>query len=766
MRKRIAIASVLLVAAVVAVAFWTDRTAARSNSRAAPAPQGVEPPREAEMPGAPEPQPVARAFGRVVEEGTGNPVAGAVIAVYAFETGRTLKTASSEDGSFDFPGAAAGTAFQVVARHPRFGAAWLRSTPSDRPILVRLPADGTLRGRVISVQDRAPVSPCRISVFRCRPEHEPWDPHAARLQQLLPEDLVIEATASTQADGSFEMTGLRPGPYAQLVAAEGFGPRSLGWWNEKERVEIRPGTVAEVEIALPGTAAFLVDVSDEETGEPLDAVRFEAVLRAERWSMLVPVPATGGGGAYELRAGYGERDFETTQVRVSREGYGPRTVLFGGQKAGYRFTVALGRGGTILGHVRDSGGPAPGALVLVEWTMAGSVVGSAITGPDGAFEIGPLAAGDELAVHAYDRALDPIAVVTLALENGEERVLEIGGAASAIEGRVVVAGRPAANAAVRISGASDSDSAATGRDGRYCVEGVRAGRHEVEVFTDDAYFQRYVDLAQGQRLRLDIDASSVIDGIVVDAETGAPLADAADLQLEVVAVPIGAAGSNSADVDRDGRFRLPVEPGVYELDLPDSEEVYVIERPRVEVTQLQGAGPITLRAVRDLRDGRIVLDIKDAATGETVADGDYDSRSKSASGWGSFEHGVLEEEGLSLGTHRFGIGSDAHARTRVEITLSPERKVVRQTVALRPAEAVRIAELNRGGPGWVAGLKAGDVIRACNGKATTSIAALEAALAEARGPVALDFERAGERKIVTLPANRIGAEIENILLGR
>jgi hypothetical protein len=561
------------------------------------------------------------------------------------------------------------------------------------------------------------------------------------------------------------MAGLRPGPYALLVAAQGYVPRDIGDWNEKERVEIRADGVAEVEVVLPRTAALLVAVSDEETLDPIDGVRFEAVLAAEHWSMLVPLPATRLDDAYEVHAALGERGFESTEIRVSRDGYSPRYLSFYGQEAGCRFDVALGRGGAIVGHVRTSGEPVRGALVLVERVDSRRVIASATTGRDGAFEIGPLAAGEELAVHAYDLALDPIAVVDLTLENGEERVLEIGGPATAIEGRVSVAGEPEVAATVRVSGAGYSDSGATGRNGRYCIEGLRAGRCEVEVFAS-AYFRRFVQLADGQRLRLDIDARAVIAGVVVDAETGAPLADAAEMQLDVSALPVASTGSTSVRVDSDGGFRLPVEPGVYELDVPDSEEVYAIARPRVDLTQAAGIGPVTLRVRRDPRDGKIALSIKDAVTGEAVPEGDYEYQFKCTHGWGSFDDGVLAEVSLSLGTHRFRIHSVDHAPTKVELTLTPDRTIVNDTVALRPAEAVRIAEIRRGSAGWVAGLRAGDVIRAVSGNAAPSIAALHAALAVARGPVTIEFERGGERRTASLPASELGAELENILLGR
>jgi hypothetical protein len=469
-------------------------------------------------------------------------------------------------------------------------------------------------------------------------------------------------------------------------------------------------------------------------------------------------------GAYELRGGYGEHRFESTWLRVSREGYAPRAVTFYGQDQGYRFRVALSRGGAIAGHVWASGEPVRGGLILVEGDMGGSVVGFSVTGADGSFEIGALDAGDTLSVHAYDPRLDPIAVLSVTLGNGERRVLEIGGpGATTIEGRVAQIGKPLPSAQVRVSGADYSDSAATGRDGWYRIEGLRAGPHEVEVFADTGYVQRYVDLAEGQRLRLDIDASAVISGVVVYAETGAPVTEIRD--MDVRARRDGSRGSDSARVDPEGRFRLHVEPGVYELDLPDEHAVYVIERPRVDVTGRTGSEPVTLRVVRDPQDGQIVLDVRDGTTGETVQEGDYEYECKITTGWGGFEEGRVEETGLSLGLHRFQVWSAVHASARLDVTLTPEHRVVRQVIELPRSAAVRVVETERGGPAAVAGLQIGDVIRKCNGVSTPSIAALTAALANAPGAVSIEFERGGERSVVTTPTNELGAEVENILLG-
>ncbi|HEX5136335.1 MAG TPA: carboxypeptidase regulatory-like domain-containing protein [Planctomycetota bacterium] len=764
---RIALVVLVIAVALLAIALWSDRSPEHSKARAAATREDAAVPAKGERgPDAAQKAAAhARPFGKVVDDRTDAPVAGAAVTACAFATGTVLSTASAADGTFAFPDAAGAGLVELVARHEGYGSTSIRCSTADDPIVVRLRPGGGLRGLVVTAEGRVAVSPCRVSALRCRQDDEPWHPHDALLRQTLPSNLILQASTSTDARGSFEMADLRPGPYALLVQADGFAPCALGWLRDEERVEVRPGAVADVEVALPRTEAFLVDVIDEETGTPLDDVSFELGLHVERWSTFAPATAVRDrDGAYELRAGYGEHRFESTWLRVNHAGYASRVLTFSGQNAGYRFRVALGKGGTVLGHVWSSGKPMAGALVVVEWEVAGLVIGSAVTGADGAFAIGPLEAGEKLAVHAYDQAHDPIAAISLVLGNGERRTLEIGAAgATAIEGFVAVGGKPVAGANVRVSGASDAD-VATGRGGRYRFEGLSAGRYEVEVFTDGSYFDRYVDLAAGRCLRLDIQASVAIPGVVIDADTGLPLTGIE--ALEVVASREAIPDSDAADVDREGRFQLHVEPGVFDLDLPESEEVYVVERPRVDVTAGTDSEPVTVRVVRNRKDGKIDLDIKDGATGETVLEGAYEYEFKRTTGAGSFEDGALTEEGLALGTHRFRIHTEAHAPTTVEVALTPARKVVRQTVTLRPADAVRITEVQRGGPAARAGLEVGDVILSCNGNPTTSIAALRAALKAARGGVSVEYERGGERKVVTLAANVLGVGIENVLLGR
>jgi hypothetical protein len=719
---------------------------------------------KADRPAAPDARPGAKLFGRVLEEGTDIPVAGAAVTAFAFAAGRTLRTTTGKDGSFDLPDAvAAGQAFQLVVRHGGFGTvSMFCCTASDEPILVRLPRGGTLRGRVVAT-DGAPVSLCCISAVRTRGDDEPWDAHRDLFRQLVPSDQRIDAAVATRADGSFEFPRLAPGNYTLLLEPPDLSPFCYGR-RRKDRVAVHVGAVTEVEIALPASAEFLVDVFDEATGEPLEAARFDVALDTAAGLMFVSsrgVPI--GEGAYRLRAWFAKRSFNSHLLRVSRDGYAPRLLSIGGSTPEFPLQAALGRGARVEGHVRAAGKPIPGALLVVEgaWDNA---IAAATTGEDGGYEIPGLDTGVDLLVRVYGSSIEPIAVAPVRLENGERRKLDFGASDTpAIEGRVVLGSQPAAHVAVSVSGASESDCETRG-DGTYRIEGLPQGRHEIEFSFEDAWMTRTVNVAR-ERVRLDVIASVPVSGVVVD-QTGSPVTDVED--IEVVARRTNGTSDSAWTTFADGKgaFWLSVEPGDYEFDCPLSEEIYAVDRPRVSLTDGADAPTVTIRVARDAQQGRIEITVRDGSTGEPVPDGLYEWEAKGWSGSYSFGGALIVEEEMAIATHRFRIWSGTHAPSAVEVVLAPGQEIARQAVTLQPADAIRITSVKRGSPAAIAGLRVGDVLLSCNGSRTTSTAALNAALDEARPPLTIEFERGGEKRMATVATSTLGADVENILLGR
>jgi len=677
----------------------------------------------------------------VIEDATGAPVAGATVTSYAFTSGATFHARAAADGSFELPDAAG--AVRIVARHEGLGSGSLVVVPSGETVVVRLSPGGGIRGRVISDENGAAIPACRVLAVRI----QGWEENRAvsewLLRKLLPEDLAIGAAATTGSDGGFEMTRIAPGYYTVLALVEG------QMLTAGRAAEVEAGSTAEVEIRNPAAAPFFLDVIDQDRGEPLDGATFEVLYE----DIAAPMPAQyRGDGVYELRSGY--RNGFHALVRVSRSGYAPR-ILFVSGGAGYHRRAALGRGAAIAGHVRTSDGPLPQALVfVVAWN---TLVGTAVTDADGGFEIEALDAPEHVHAYALHPSLECIADLRFQLRDGERHVLEIGGAGgAAIEGRAVLGGAPATDAWIGLWGPSIA-STYTDSSGAYAIEGLDPGRYQVTFDTDRQTSRHNVEITAGKRTRLDFGAPCLLAGTVVCAGTGSP---AAGLKDPTVVVRSTTGECATAKVGDDGRFRLYVEPGVYEIDC-ESADVHALERPRVDLTRETESGPVTLRVERDPQDGRIVLDVKDTRTGDPVPTGCWGSGPVAWLDDKRFAGARIEVKELSLGLHRLTVWSDAHAPTTVEIKLTPQRRDVRQVVLLQPSEALRVGYIPRGAPEAIAGLRRKDVILSF-----PSIAALNAALASAHGAVAIEIDRDGERKTITLPSGEIEAQLENILLGR
>jgi hypothetical protein len=205
-----------------------------------------------------------------------------------------------------------------------------------------------------------------------------------------------------------------------------------------------------------------------------------------------------------------------------------------------------------------------------------TLVATATTGADGGFEINGLDAPEDVMVLVLRPSLDPMPELRFRLHAGERRILEIGGAeARAIEGRVIVGGAPAADAWITLWGPFDS-SATTGSDGAYAFEGLDPGRYDVLIRTDGQEFSRVVDVGE-KRVRLDIEAPCLLHGMVVDAVTGAPVTGLKQVVARRVEPPTR--GHARAVTDDDGRFRLHVERGLYEVDCEDSDDVHAVSVP-------------------------------------------------------------------------------------------------------------------------------------------------------------------------------------------
>jgi hypothetical protein len=506
-----------------------------------------------------------------------------------------------------------------------------------------------------------------------------------------------------------------------------------------------------------------VDVFDEQTGAPLEGAFFEMDTLAG-WQARVPLDAQEmGSGGYALQLGLWNGSIALMLLRAGRQGYASRDLLLWRPDRGdslyhlgrgERFPLALGRGATICGHVRSSGRPEPGAVLVVE-PASSCLALTATTGPDGAFEVAGIDAAGSAIVHVYDRALDPVTTVSLRLQHGERRTIEINApGTTAIEGRVVLGGAPAANAEVMLSGATQARSA-TGPDGSYRIEGLNAGCHEVQVSASGGYLTRRVTVAESQSVRLDIATTCTISGVVVDGQTGLPVLD------PYLAIEARRSGAEDRAIAFGSRFRLHVDAGTHRVDCL-SERVHPGEPPTVEATA--GDSEIVLRIFQGLC--AVTLDVRDGRTNENVPACVYEYKT------GGIHRGERPRAGeevtirdLRPGVYRFRIWSDAHAPAEVEVTLD-EGQQVRETIALPRADGVRIVHVVRDTEAARAGLRAGDRILSWNGVATPSIAACYAASDGAKGTARIEFERDGKGGFIDVPTGSLYLDLENVPLDR
>ncbi|MER7923924.1 MFS transporter [Streptomyces sp. NPDC096057] len=184
----------------------------------------------------------------------------------------------------------------------------------------------------------------------------------------------------TQADGSYALDAPSVGSYVLIASADGFQPQA-------STVVVNSHEPVSYDVLLSGTSGLNGLVRAAETGLPVkDAMVIVTDVRGD----LLSTGTTGEQGEFvfaELVPG-------AVTVAVNAAGYRPRAlpVEVGGTGV-TRVEIDLDSGAQVQGVVRAPHGPLADARVtLVD--AAGNVVGTATTGPDGAYAFTDLSGGD------------------------------------------------------------------------------------------------------------------------------------------------------------------------------------------------------------------------------------------------------------------------------------------------------------------------------------------------------------------------------------
>ncbi|HVR96871.1 MAG TPA: carboxypeptidase-like regulatory domain-containing protein, partial [Thermoanaerobaculia bacterium] len=513
--------------------------------------------------------PVGAVTGRVVDAG-GRPVSEAQIRIGG--SGRSsgdltgLQLRSGPDGSFRVPRLQAGETYELRVRKEGFApASALTAAVPVRapaaPVRIVLSPGGAVFGRTVD-ENGEPVAGATV-------ELRPWeDPRRGGVRN----DEPATGTATSGADGTFEVRHLPSGVFVLQARVDGFAPGVLNG------IEVAAGTprVDAGTVTLSPEAVVTGQVIDPR-GAPIDGAMVWAFPERSRSfpSTLGPerrLPETGADGRFRID---GLPPGSRLRLSVHAQGYGNAELEGLELPLPEPLRIELRPLVQLTGRVADPAGePVVGAsLTLIKRHVNGSSgTGAGQTDDQGRFRIDVEPGPVEIQVDAQGytdnswRGTVP--------ERGEIGPVEITlGRGAVLEGRVLdPAGNPIPAAFVSaFSETPSSEDEPFGRssrtesdaDGRYRIAGLEIGPHQINAQGRDGVgdTSRRFELQPGSnRLDLTLDMGVEISGMVRD-EAGAPVSGA-EVRLSPVASGREFGGVSAAD----GSFLLSaVTEGSYRI---------------------------------------------------------------------------------------------------------------------------------------------------------------------------------------------------------
>ncbi|HEX6203493.1 MAG TPA: carboxypeptidase regulatory-like domain-containing protein, partial [Thermoanaerobaculia bacterium] len=410
-------------------------------------------------------------------------------------------------------------------------------------LAVALDPGAALAGRVVD-EEGEPVAGAQVHALPARP------PERGGLRFGPP-------MATTEADGSYRLTGLAAGPVTLQVHAAGFVAH-------REELEVRGDQQLDVRLSRGLVLSGVVTAG----GEPIPGAQVGASSAALAGQHQAAV--SGDDGRFTLTGLVAAR----YTVSAFKEGHGHRQVEGVHPREVRELVLDLGGEATAVveGVVRGLSAAAAGAAAATTVAAHGDSGGAeAPVEPDGAFRIERVPAG-VLRVQAWvasEEGTFQSSPVVVEVGAGETAWVELEfGAAVRVTGRVTLDGEPAVGARVAFGGPDGAwSNAVADAAGEYRAALPRPGRYVVSVHDEPRLPSPYQEVheIEGDR-RLDLDVRERrLSGSVLDAATGEPLREAY-VTLYSAAAPGRQALVAEAMTDRRGRFALPLSgPGPYEL---------------------------------------------------------------------------------------------------------------------------------------------------------------------------------------------------------
>ncbi|HUJ60764.1 MAG TPA: carboxypeptidase-like regulatory domain-containing protein [Kofleriaceae bacterium] len=321
---------------------------------------------------------------------------------------------------------------------------------------------------------------------------------------------------------------------------------------------------------------------------------------------------TGADGRYRIR-GLGKTKVTALAVAAGYAEARSRTIAIEPGQLLPNVDIVLSAGTYLVGKVVDQ----HGAAVVGAELQAVPELGVPVEGfsdADGAYRLGPVTGAIELRATAYGHVdfrekleLAP-AKGTVAAERHEDLVLEVADAvlAGTLEDTT---GVPVGGAHLEVAGeAGEPRRALVNPDGTFELAMLPRGHLRVHVEHPDYPPDELDAIASttGERVRLRIPIGGAIEGALIDASSGEPLAG-------TTITASGPSGQVEATTDSAGRWKLgPLRPGTWaiEVKLPG----YLTQRRELDVPAARAPG------MTSVHDVRIEL-ARGAMLGGTVRDG-------------------------------------------------------------------------------------------------------------------------------------------------
>ena len=554
--------------------------------------------------------PLGQVLGGTVVDAVGRPIAGAEVVVAGAEVGRgraphlapilvgvargtpiepALVARTGADGRFRFDWVPAGSVIGLVASAPGKAIANASATSaaagakgvSDDSVRIVLPPEAKVVGRVVS---RVPGVEIGGRTVRL------WGINEGRSSS-------IRGRATTDDAGRFAIGGL-PGGRANVLL-DGVAPAGPWTFVGAAGVSFAPGATADatVEIVAGCLVTGTVAATD---GTPLAGARVVAYGAGNPRSGAPPLSArTDAAGAYRFRLPPGA-------ASVTLNGAVPGHAVVGANGASVEAAIPAGvatfalppillaREAPLQGRIVDAAGvPLPGARVM-SVTAAGQYRAQAdhpvaVADADGRFRVAGQASGR--AIPAGEAV-----AIEVRLDDGREFDVEVvpgrgdgpatirlpafaaGGPAGAgevagdeIAGTVVDRqGRPIEGAVADAYSWAPGNRATTDAAGRFRIRVPEQGKLEVRVTRDGYEPREYLRQPTGQPgWVVVLDDRTYFEGRVL-APDGSPVADApirVDSGRKRMDGGIMTHCYTDGKAGPDGRYRLLVEPGLYEFQL-------------------------------------------------------------------------------------------------------------------------------------------------------------------------------------------------------